>query len=285
MSEKKLAPDRMGDIISKRFNKTIWKPFNRGIRDYSLIQDGDRIAVCISGGKDSMLLAKCMQRLQSFRKPDFEVVFLAMDPDYNDNVKDLIMRNASSLGINIEMRQTNIFSSVEKTDKNPCFLCSRLRRGWLYKTASELGCNKIALGHHFDDVVETILMGMLYGSQMQTMLPKLHSENYSGMELIRPLYLVREKNIIEWQEYCGLCFSKCACRLTENSDSGTKRTEIKQLLQQLRINNPSVDINIFRSAENVNLRKIISYHDGKKYHSFLDDYSEGITLKGTKQKT
>lgn len=275
----------MGDIISKRFNKTIWKPFNRGIRDYSLIQNGDRIAVCISGGKDSMLLAKCMQRLQSFGKPDFEVVFLAMDPDYNDNVKDLIMKNASSLGINIEMRQTNIFSSVEKADKNPCFLCSRLRRGWLYKTASELGCNKIALGHHFDDVVETILMGMLYGSQMQTMLPKLHSENYSGMELIRPLYLVREKNIIEWQEYCGLCFSKCACRLAENHDSGTKRAEIKQLLQQLRINNPSVDINIFRSAENVNLRKIMSYHDGKNYHSFLDDYSEGITLKGTKQKT
>lgn len=265
------------------FRKHIWKPFNKGISQYDMIQPGDRIAVCISGGKDSMLLAKCMQQLQSYGKPDFQVVFLAMDPGYTDAVREKILRNGVSMGIPVEMYQTRIFDSAENSMKNPCFLCSRLRRGWLYKKASELGCNKIALGHHFDDVVETILMGMLYGSQMQTMLPKLHSENYQGMELIRPLYLVREERIIQWQQETDLDFARCACRLTENSGDGSKRLEIKMLLRQLRKTNPSVDMNIFRSAENVNLRKLISYHDGEKYHSFLDDYHEGISVKGTKK--
>lgn len=264
------------------FKKHIWKPFNKGISQYDMIHTGDRIAVCISGGKDSMLLAKCMQQLQSYGKPDFHVVFLAMDPGYTDEVREKIQQNCSEMRIPLQMYRTAVFDSAGNSGKNPCFLCSRLRRGWLYKKASELGCNKIALGHHFDDVVETILMGMLYGSQMQTMLPKLHSENYSGMELIRPLYLVREERIIQWQLENKLDFTRCACSIAENSDQGTKRKEIKLLLRQLRKNNPSVDMNIFRSAENVNLRKIISYHDGDRYHSFLDDYHEGISVKGTR---
>ncbi len=266
------------------FKKHIWKPFNKGISQYDMIHPGDRIAVCISGGKDSMLLAKCIQQLHSYGKPDFQVVFLAMDPGYTDDVREKIQQNCSEMEIPLQMYRTAVFDSAGNSGKTPCFLCSRLRRGWLYKTASELGCNKIALGHHFDDVVETILMGMLYGSQMQTMLPKLHSENYSGMELIRPLYLVREERIIQWQLENGLDFTRCACSIAENNDQGTKRKEIKLLLRQLRKNNPSVDMNIFRSAENVNLRKIISYHDGDKYHSFLDDYHEGISVKGTRNK-
>lgn len=264
------------------FKKHIWKPFNKGINQYSMIQPGDSIAVCISGGKDSMLLANCMKLLHSYGKPAFQVKFLAMDPGYTPEIREAILQNGESLGISIEMHRTKIFDSVGKSAKNPCFLCSRLRRGWLYKQAHEMGCNKIALGHHFDDVIETILMGMLYGSQMQTMLPKLHSENYSGMELIRPLYLVRESSILEWQSETGLNFSRCACRIAEKNDKGSKRAEIKILLNQLRKSNSAVDMNIFRSAENVNLRKIISYHDGNKYHSFLDDYDEGISVKGTK---
>lgn len=264
------------------FRKHIWKPFNKGISRYDMIQPGDKIAVCISGGKDSMLLAKCMKQLQSYGKPDFQTIFLAMNPGWTDDVTERIIQNCAAMGIPLQMYETKVFDSAGGDMKNPCFLCSRLRRGWLYKKASELGCNKIALGHHFDDVVETILMGMLYGSQMQTMLPKLHSENYHGMELIRPLYLVREERIIWWQQESGLDFERCACRLTEKNDLGSKRLEIKLLLRQLRRTNPSVDMNIFRSAENVNLRKLISYHDGDKYHSFLDDYHEGISVRGKK---
>lgn len=264
------------------FRKHIWKPFNKGISRYDMIQPGDRIAVCISGGKDSMLLAKCMKQLQNYGKPDFQTIFLVMNPGWTDDVTERIIQNSAAMGIPLQMYETKVFDSAGGDVKNPCFLCSRLRRGWLYKKASELGCNKIALGHHFDDVVETILMGMLYGSQMQTMLPKLHSENYHGMELIRPLYLVREEMIIRWQQGSGLDFERCACRLTEKNDRGSKRLEIKLLLRQLRETNPSVDMNIFRSAENVNLRKLISYHDGDKYHSFLDDYHEGISVRGIK---
>ncbi len=279
------APDCAEEAIAGVFNKSIWTKFNKGIREYSLINKGDRIAVCISGGKDSMLLAKCMQRLERFGRVSFEVVFLAMDAGYTDDVRNKILENCRMLHIPLEMRHTNLFDSVQKSKGNPCFLCSRLRRGWLYKTAMQLGCNKIALGHHFDDVIETILMGMLYGSQMQTMMPKLHSENYKGIQVIRPLYLVREEDIVKWQEYCGLNFSQCACRIAEKNSSGeigSKRYEIKKLLQELRKSNPAVDMNIFRSAENVNLRTLISYHDGDNYHSFLDDYDEGITIKGTK---
>lgn len=279
------SPDYAEEAIAGVFNKSVWTKFNKGIREYSLINKGDRIAVCISGGKDSMLLAKCMQRLERFGKIPFEVVFLAMDAGYTDNVRNKILENCRMLHIPLEMRHTNVFDSVQKSKGNPCFLCSRLRRGWLYKTAMQLGCNKIALGHHFDDVIETILMGMLYGSQMQTMMPKLHSENYKGMQVIRPLYFVREKDIVKWQEYCGLNFSRCACRIAEKNfsgETGSKRYEIKKLLQELRKSNPAVDMNIFRSAENVNLRTLLSYHDGDNYHSFLDDYDEGITIKGTK---
>ena len=232
-----------------------------------------------------MLMSICIKRFQRFSKIPFEVEFLVMDPGYAPENRQKIESNLSILGIEARILDTNIFTSIEKENNNPCFLCARLRRGWLYKSAQELGCNKIALGHHFDDVVETILMGMLYGSQMQTMLPKLHSENYAGMQLIRPLYLVREKDIISWAEYNGLEFIRCACRMTENLSNETKvskRQEIKDLLKDLRTVNPAVDMNIFRSAENVNLRKLISYHSGSEYHHFLDDYSEGISVRGTK---
>lgn len=273
------------ETIAGKFGKQIWSRFNKSISTYELIQPGDKIAVCISGGKDSMLMSLCIKRFQRFSKIPFEVEFLVMDPGYAPQNRQKIESNLSLLGIEARILDTNIFTSIEKENNNPCFLCARLRRGWLYKSAQELGCNKIALGHHFDDVVETILMGMLYGSQMQTMLPKLHSENYAGMQLIRPLYLVREKDIISWAEYNGLEFIRCACRMTENLSNETKvskRQEIKDLLKDLRTVNPAVDMNIFRSAENVNLRKLISYHSGSEYHHFLDDYSEGISVRGTK---
>ncbi len=273
------------ETIAGKFGKQIWSRFNKSISTYELIQPGDKIAVCISGGKDSMLMSLCIKRFKRFSKIPFEVEFLVMDPGYAPENRQKIESNLSLLGIEARILDTNIFTSIEKENNNPCFLCARLRRGWLYKSAQELGCNKIALGHHFDDVVETILMGMLYGSQMQTMLPKLHSENYAGMQLIRPLYLVREKDIISWAEYNGLEFIRCACRMTENLSNETKvskRQEIKDLLKDLRTVNPAVDMNIFRSAENVNLRKLISYHSGSEYHHFLDDYSEGISVRGTK---
>ena len=273
------------ETIAGRFGKQIWTKFNRAVRDYQLVLPGDRIAVCISGGKDSMLMAQCMLRMKRFSKVPFEVEFLVMDPGYSPQNRRKIEENAALLGIPVTIRETRIFDSVENESSNPCFICARLRRGWLYKTAKSMGCNKIALGHHFDDVIETILMGMLYGSQMQTMLPKLHSENYAGMELIRPLYLVREQDIISWAEYNGLEFIRCACRMTEerqDNQQSSKRQEIKQLLVQLRKTNPAVDMNIFRSAENVNLRKLISYHSGSERHHFLDDYSEGITVRGTR---
>lgn len=273
------------ETIAGKFGKQIWTKFNRAVRDYQLVLPGDRIAVCISGGKDSMLMAQCMLRMKRFSKVPFEVEFLVMDPGYSPQNRRKIEENAALLGIPVTVRETRIFDSVENESSNPCFICARLRRGWLYKTAKSMGCNKIALGHHFDDVIETILMGMLYGSQMQTMLPKLHSENYAGMELIRPLYLVREQDIIGWAEYNGLEFIRCACRMTEerqDNQQSSKRQEIKQLLVQLRKTNPAVDMNIFRSAENVNLRKLISYHSGSEYHHFLDDYSEGFTVRGTR---
>ncbi len=276
--------DIFGKTIAGEFNKPIWKKFNKAVKDYQLIENGDRIAVCISGGKDSMLMAKCIQRLQSFGKPSFQAEYIVMDPGYAPSNRLKIEENAKLLNIPVSFFETRIFESAENSGSNPCFLCARLRRGFLYKKAQELGCNKIALGHHFDDVIETILMGMLYGSQMQTMPPKLHSENYEGIQLIRPLYLIREKDIITWAKMNSLSFIDCACKMTEkrsedNNDS--KRHEIKMLLRQLRKTNPAVDMNIFRSAENVNLRKLISYHDGDKKHHFLDDYDMGITVKGT----
>ena len=281
-------PNSIEPSVVGKFRREIWTKFLKGIKEYELIQEGDKIAVCISGGKDSMLMAMCMKRLQRYSKVPFEVVFLVMNPGYNEINYQKIRENAELLEIPVQVFETGIFDAVAKVDQHPCYLCARMRRGHLYKTAKELGCNKIALGHHFDDVIETILMGMLYGSQVQTMMPKLHSENYEGMQLIRPMYLVREADIIRWKQYNDLQFIQCACRFTENctmcdnGGGGSKRQEIKTLLKQLRAVNPAVDKNIFRSVENVNLQTIISYHRGDEYHHFLDDYDEGRSIRGTK---
>ena len=267
-------------IMIEKYRREIWDRLRKAVSDYELISEGDRIAVCISGGKDSMLLALCMKRLMRYSKIKFGCRFLAMDPGYSEENRQRIIDNAQKLGIDLEICDTNIFSSVGREEKNPCFLCARLRRGFLYKKAKELGCNKIALGHHFDDVIETIVMGMLYGSQMQTMMPKLHSENVKGMEVIRPLYLVREESIISWAEECELSFIRCACSVSEKREDGSKRAKVKALLGELRASDPAVDMNIFRSVQNVNLRTLISYHDGDEYHSFLDDYDKGISVRG-----
>ncbi|MBQ8124041.1 MAG: tRNA 2-thiocytidine biosynthesis protein TtcA [Ruminococcus sp.] len=270
--------------IQGEFRKKIWAKLVKAISDYQLIQDGDRICVCISGGKDSVLMAKCLQMLQRFGKPSFTCEYIVMDPGYAPKNRQKIEENTQKLGIPARFFDTKIFSSVETQTKHPCFLCAKLRRGWLYKTAGELGCNKIALGHHFDDVIETILMGMLYGSQMQTMMPKLHSENYPGMELIRPLYLIREEDVIGWAKANGLDFIQCACSVSENRESGSKRAKVKALLRELRRTDPAVDMNIFRSAENVNLQTLISYHLGEERHHFLDSYDQGLSIRGTKNR-
>ncbi len=263
----------ISDSIASHFGKSIWTKFRRGVRDYELINPGDRIAVCISGGKDSMLMAQCIDRLHRNQEIPFDVEYIIMDPGYSPENMQKILDNAALLDIPAKVYHTRIFESAEKEQKHPCFLCARLRRGWLYKTAQELGCNKIALGHHFDDVIETILMGMLYGSQMQTMMPKLRSENYDGVELIRPLYLVREDDIVKWCEFNSLSFIRCACKVTEKKGEGSsKRAEIKALIAQLKQTNPAVEMNIFRSPENVDLRTLISYHNGSDRHHFLDDY-------------
>ena len=265
--------------LTGKYSRSRWSRFRKGIGEYKLIENGDRIAVCISGGKDSMLMAKCIQRLQMYGEISFTAEYIVMDPGYEKANRIKIEENAGLLGLPVRIYNTRIFESAEKEKKHPCFLCARLRRGWLYKTAEELGCNKIALGHHFDDVIETILMGMLYGSQVQTMMPKLHSENYD-VQLIRPLYLARESDIISWAEDNGLSFIQCACRTAKNEGS-SKRAEIKKLLKELRKNNPAVDMNIFRSVENVNLQTLISYHRGNARHHFLDDFELGLSVKGT----
>ena len=288
MSENIVIPNDIELSVVKKFRREIWSKFLKGIKDYDMIQEGDKIAVCISGGKDSMLMALCMKRLQRYSKVPFDVVFLVMDPGYNEINYQKIAENAETLDIPIQVFRTGIFDAVAKVDEHPCYLCARMRRGYLYKTAKEMGCNKIALGHHFDDVIETILMGMLYGSQVQTMMPKIHSENYEGMQLIRPMYMIREADIIRWKQYNDLQFIQCACRFTENctmcdnGGGGSKRQEIKSLLKQLRAVNPAVDMNIFRSVENVNLQTIISHHMGDEYHHFLDRFDEGKSVRGTK---
>ena len=274
-------------MIVRRFRKPIWGKFLEGIKTYEMIQEGDRIAVCISGGKDSMLMAMCMKQLQKYSLVPFEAEYLVMDPGYAPANRQRIIDNAELLDIPIRIFEARIFDAVEVIGKNPCYMCARMRRGYLYKYAMELGCNKIALGHHFDDVIETILMGMLYGSQMQTMMPKLHSENFPPMQLIRPMYMVREDDIIRWRDVNDLHFLNCACSVTQsidvNGDGGSKRQEIKQLLRQLRTTDPKIDMHIFRSVENVNLRTLISYHDGAEYHHFLDDYNEGKSIKDGKK--
>lgn len=266
-------------IITK-FRKPLWKKFINGVNDYRLISEGDKIAVCISGGKDSMLLAKLMQEVQRHGKMQFELEFLVMDPGYNEINRQTIINNAKLLNIPITIFETQIYDIVAGIDESPCYLCARMRRGYLYKKAQELGCNKIALGHHFDDVIETILMGMLYAGQIQTMMPKLHSTNHPGMQLIRPMYLVKEADILAWKQYHGLQFIQCACRLTENctlcdnGGGGSKRQEMKALIKKFRQTNPSIDMNIFRSVHDINLKTVIGYHDGDKTYNFLEDYDK-----------
>lgn len=266
--------------IRKKFSKTIWGRFTKAVIEYELVKPNDKIAVCISGGKDSMLMAKLFQELKRHNKFPFELVYLVMDPGYSVENRDVIENNARKLNIPITVFETQIFESVYNVEKYPCYLCARMRRGYLYKKAKELGCNKIALGHHYDDVIETILMGMLYGGQVQTMMPKLHSTNYEGMELIRPLYLIRKAEIKHWRDYNKLNFIQCACRFTDTctscnpNNTGSKRQEIKQLIAQLKKINPQIESNIFRSVENVNLNTIISYKKDDYQHSFLDDYDK-----------
>lgn len=266
--------------IIKKFRKPIWNNFIGAVQEYELISAGDRIAVCISGGKDSMLLAKCMQQLQKHSEIPFECIYLVMDPGYNKENRELIEHNARIMNIDITVFESNIFDVTENAGGSPCYLCARMRRGCLYSKAKELGCNKIALGHHFDDVIETILMGMLYGAQVQTMMPKLHSTNFPGMELIRPLYLVREEDIIHWMNYNDLHFIQCACRFTEScascggTEKGSKRAEIKDLIRELRKKNPYIEKNIFRSVENVNLNTVIGYKKDGVRHHFLDEYDK-----------
>ena len=268
--------ERIEQSILRKFRKEIWRKFTRGVREYEMIADGDRIAVCISGGKDSMLLAKCMQELQRHGEKKFELVFLCMDPGYHAENRRKIEENAQTLGLNLQIFETEIFDTVAGVEQSPCYLCARMRRGFLYANAQKHGCNKIALGHHFDDVVETILMSMMYAADYRTMMPKLRSTNFAGMELIRPLYLVPESAIKAWARYNGLEFIRCACRFTERGaedvEQAGKRAEIKRLLETLRKTNPNVDLNIFRSVHAVNLDTIIGWKQGGKYVSFLDTY-------------
>ena len=265
--------------IRKKFHKELFSKFAKAVKTYELIQEGDKIAVCISGGKDSMLMAKLFQELQQHRKVHFDLAFLVMDPGYNKLNRKVIEDNASYLSIPITIFESNIFDAVYTIDKSPCYLCARMRRGYLYNHAKQLGCNKIALGHHFDDVIETILMGMLYGGQVQTMMPKLHSSNFEGMELIRPMYLIHEEDIKHWRDYNKLHFIQCACRFTEacaaaepDSQMASKRMEIRQLIAELKKKNPFIENNIFKSVENVSLNTVkANKKDGIKHH-FLDDY-------------
>ena len=264
--------------IRKKFHRSIFSKFARAINEYELIKPGDKIAVCISGGKDSMLMAKLFQELKLHNKFPFEVEFLVMDPGYSPENRRVIEENARKLNIPIHIFESNIFESVYHVEKSPCYLCARMRRGYLYRYAQELGCNKIALGHHYDDVIETILMGMLWGAQVQTMMPKLHSTNFEGMELIRPLYYVREDAIKAWRDCNGLHFIQCACKFTDtcttctNNETKSKRMEVKNLIREMKKTNPGVEAHIFRSMENVSLDAVIAYKTkGKKVH-FLDNY-------------
>ncbi len=265
--------------IRKKFHKQLFSRFAKAVRDYKLVREGDRIAVCISGGKDSMVMAKLFQELQKHRKVSFELNFLVMDPGYSEANRKVIEHNARIMEIPITIFETEIFDAVYEVEKSPCYLCARMRRGHLYHKAKELGCNKIALGHHYDDVIETILMGMLYGGQVQTMMPKLHSTNFEGMELIRPMYYIREEDIKHWRDYNQLYFLQCACRFTDacstcgpEGQNLSKRMEIKRLIAELKKTNPFVEANIFRSVENVNLNTVIAYKAHGELHHFLDGY-------------
>lgn len=267
------------ESIRKKFHKQLFSPFAKACKNYQLINEGDHIAVCISGGKDSMLMAKLFQEIQRHKKVNFKLTFLVMDPGYNKENRELIESNAKALGIPITVFESDIFDAVDTIEKSPCYLCARMRRGYLYSNAKELGCNKIALGHHYDDVIETILMGMIHGAQIQTMMPKLHSTNFEGMELIRPLYLVRESDICAWRDYNDLHFLQCACHFTdtcttchEDGTTSSKRLETKKLIAELKKTNPFIESNIFRSVGNVNLDTVIEYKQHGVRHHFLDDY-------------
>ncbi|EFF68470.1 PP-loop family protein [Eshraghiella crossota DSM 2876] len=268
--------------IRKTFHKCIFSPFAKAINEYELLKPGDKVAVCISGGKDSMLMAKLFQEIKRHNKFDFELVFLVMDPGYSEVNRLVIEKNARMLGVPITIFETQIFDAVYDVKQSPCYLCARMRRGYLYSKAKELGCNKIALGHHYDDVIETILMGMLYGAQVQTMMPKLHSTNFEGMELIRPMYYIREDDIMHWRDFNNLHFIQCACHFTdtcsscrEDGTTASKRMEIKQLIKDMKKVNPYVEGNIFKSVYNVSLGTVIEYKDkdGVK-HNFLENYDE-----------
>ena len=266
--------------IRKKFRKDIWCKFTKAINRYELVKEGDSIAVCISGGKDSMLMAKLFQELRLHNKFSFDVKFIVMDPGYNRANREAIENNAGRLNVPVTIFESDIFDSVFHIEKSPCYICARMRRGYLYSYAKEIGCNKIALGHHYDDVIETILMGMLYGAQIQTMMPKLHSTNFEGMELIRPMYLIREQAIEAWRDYNGLKFLQCACKFTQDceeqgdKESLSKRKEVKELIGELSKVNPFVEANIFKSVENVNLDTIIAYKRKGVRHHFLDGYDD-----------
>lgn len=274
------------ESIRKKFRKSLFSKFVKAINAYDMIQPNDKIAVCISGGKDSMLMAKLFQELKAHNKFPFEVVFLVMDPGYSPANREIIEYNAKNLNIPITIFETNIFENVFNIEKYPCYICARMRRGHLYNKAKELGCNKIALGHHYDDVIETILMGMLYGAQVQTMMPKLHSANFEGMELIRPMYFIREDDIKAWRNYNDLYFIQCACKFTDtcssesclvnaDSNTGSKRKKVKELIKTLKQEDPQIEGNIFKSVENVNLSTVIAYKDKNNVrHHFLDDYNQ-----------
>lgn len=266
-------------IITK-YRKVLWNPFVVAVKKYELIQAGDKIAVCISGGKDSMLMAKLLQELQRHSEIPFELVFLVMDPGYNEINRQKIESNAALLHIPVTIFETNIFEIANNSEQSPCYLCARMRRGHLYNKARELGCNKIALGHHFSDVIETTLIGMFYGSQIQAMLPKLHSTNFKGMQLIRPMYCIHEEDILAWKRYNDLEFIQCACRFTENctmcdnGGGGSKRQEVKQLLQRLKRNDPQIEISIFNSIHAVCLDTMVGYKSDGEEHSFLERFNE-----------
>ena len=266
--------------IRKKFKKKIWSKFTKAVREYELVKEGDRIAVGISGGKDSMLMAKLFQELKRHNKFNFEVKFLVMDPGYSPENRKVIEENARKMKIPIQIFESNIFESVFEIEKSPCYICARMRRGYLYNFAQQMGCNKIALGHHYDDVIETILMGMLYSAQVQTMMPKLHSTNFEGMELIRPMYLIREDDIKAWRDYNDLHFIQCACKFTDtcttcnNEENQSKRMEIKKLIAELKKTNPFVEGNIFKSVENVNLDTVVGYKAKGVRHNFLDTYDD-----------
>ena len=275
--------DKYKDIertIIKKYRKDIWSKFVKAVKDYQLIEENDKIMVCISGGKDSFLLAKCMEEIKRHGKVHFDLCFVCMNPGYNEKNKKLILKNAKTLNIPLEMFDSDIFDVVSSVDRSPCYLCARMRRGSLYKKAQDLGCNKIALGHHFDDVIETTLLSMFYGAELKTMMPKLHSENFEGLELIRPLYLVKEEDIVAWAKFNGLSFLNCACRFTEENyqkdKTNSKRLEMKRLVRELKKSNPNIDYNIFKALDNINMNCVLGWKTDKEKNSFLDNYENNL---------